>query len=168
MAFYAESWLTEVLVALSLVVAAVYAWFSYSYKYWQRKGVPYLEPRFPFGNVYNSFVGKTSRPIELNEAYLQFKGQRFGGIYFFNRPGLVIVDPDLIRTILVKDFWTFRDRGVKTDENEPLNGHLFLLGGNKWRRLRVKLTPTFTSGKMKMMFQGVGSYAQVPQKHLKE
>ncbi|XP_049963996.1 probable cytochrome P450 6a14 [Schistocerca serialis cubense] len=153
MAFYAESWLTEVLVALSLVVAAVYAWFSYSYKYWQRKGVPYLEPRFPFGNVYNSFVGKTSGPLELNEAYLQFKGQRFGGIYFFNRPGLVIVDPDLIRTILVKDFWTFQDRGVKTDENEPLNSHLFLLGGNKWRRLRVKLTPTFTSGKMKMMFQ---------------
>ncbi|XP_049816588.1 probable cytochrome P450 6a14 [Schistocerca nitens] len=139
MAFYAESWLTEVLVALSL--------------YWQRKGVPYLEPRFPFGNVYNSFVGKTSRPMELNEAYLQFKGQRFGGIYFFNRPGLVIVDPDLIRTILVKDFWTFQHTGMKTNENEPLNGHLFRLGGNKWRRLRVKLTPTFTSGKMKMMFQ---------------
>ncbi|XP_049815561.1 probable cytochrome P450 6a14 isoform X2 [Schistocerca nitens] len=153
MAFYAESWLTEVLVALSLVVVAVYAWFSYSYKYWQRKGVPYLEPRFPFGNVYNSFVGKTSGPIELNEAYLQFKGQHFGGVYFFNRPSLMIVDPDLIRTILVKDFWTFQDRGIKTNENEPLNGHLFLLGGNKWRRLRVKLTPTFTSGKMKMMFQ---------------
>ncbi|XP_049815604.1 cytochrome P450 6k1-like [Schistocerca nitens] len=153
MGLYAESWLTELLVALSLVTVAVYAWFSQSYKYWQKKGVPYLEPQFPFGNIYKSFVGKQSMPMDVTDAYRQLKGKRFGGVYFFNRPSLLILDPDLIRNILVKDFWSFQDRGFKVDESDPLNKHLFLLGGNKWRRLRVKLSPTFTSGKMKMMFQ---------------
>ncbi|XP_049964315.1 cytochrome P450 6k1-like [Schistocerca serialis cubense] len=155
MGLYAESWLTELLVALSLVTVAVYAWFSNAYKYWQRKGAPYLEPQFPFGNIYKSFVGKQPMPMDVTDAYRQLKGKRFGGIYFFNRPSLVILDPDLIRTILVKDFWSFQDRGFKFDDADPLTKHLFLLGGNKWRRLRVKLSPTFTSGKMKMMFQTI-------------
>ncbi|XP_049788050.1 probable cytochrome P450 6a14 [Schistocerca cancellata] len=139
--------------ALLLIAAVVYVWFAYSYKYWKKKGVPYLEPQFPFGNIYKSFVGKQSMPADVTDAYKQLKGHRFGGIYFFNRPALVLVEPDLIRSILVKDFWTFQDRGIRVDEREPLSRHLFLLGGSKWRRLRAKLTPTFTSGKMKMMFQ---------------
>ncbi|XP_049963569.1 cytochrome P450 6k1-like [Schistocerca serialis cubense] len=153
MALFVDSWLTELLVALSLVTVAVYVWFSHRYKYWHKKGVPYLEPQFPFGNVYESFVGKRPLPLIISDAYRQFKGKRFGGIYIVTQPTLVTVDPDFIRDVLVKDFGTFHDRGIRVDENEPLGKHLFLLGGSKWRRLRVKLTPTFTSGKMKMMFQ---------------
>lgn len=89
----------------------------------------------------------------MKENYEKFKKHRFHGIYIFHQPLLLINDPELIRHVLIKDFNKFRDRGLYYNEKvDPLSGHLFLLPGEKWRKLRAKLSPTFTSGKLKQMF----------------
>ncbi|KOC60093.1 putative cytochrome P450 6a14 [Habropoda laboriosa] len=70
-----------------------------------------------------------------------------------HKPYLVVNDPNLIREVLAKEFSSFHDRGIFcNEETDPLSGNLFQLTGKKWRNLRVKLTPTFTSGKIKQMF----------------
>lgn len=55
---------------------------------------------------------------------------------------------------MIKDFSLFTDRGFYCDEEkEPLSGHLFRLNGQRWRYMRSKLSPAFTLGKLKMMFE---------------
>lgn len=93
-----------------------------------------------------------------HEFYTQMKGtgSQFFGVYGFSKPIAVVADPELIKAIMIRDFAHFQDRGSFSNErDDPLSGNLFALGGPKWRRLRAKLTPTFTSGKMKFMFSTV-------------
>ncbi|XP_020296488.1 cytochrome P450 6d3-like, partial [Pseudomyrmex gracilis] len=88
------------------------------------------------------------------DIYLKYKDHRAIGTYTFFKPNLVIADLDLVRIVLTKEFASFHDRGYYCNEKvDPLSGNLFLLPGRKWRNLRVKLTPTFTSGKLKQMFE---------------
>lgn len=74
------------------------------------------------------------------------------GTYLFMKPKLMIKDPELIEHVMVKDFSAFMDRGTGIDPNrEGLSAHLVNLTGQRWKSLRGKLTPVFTSGKMKNM-----------------
>lgn len=85
------------------------------------------------------------------------------------KPFLIVNDPDLIRNILTKEFTNFHDRGIfYNEEIDPLSGHLFQLPGKKWRNLRVKLTPTFTSGKIKQIFPILKEAGNILEKYLEE
>jgi cytochrome P450 family 6 len=148
-----ESLLLNVGMLVACVLSVVYIYFKWSFTYWKRRNIPYVEPSFPFGNFGLTFL-KTDFRYLCVDIYKKLEGQRYGGMYMFHAPRLFLLEPDLIKDVLVKDFSTFHDRGVYMNEDvEPLSGHLFSLPGKRWRNLRMKLTPTFTSGKMKMMFQ---------------
>lgn len=145
---------TTVLVTILLgFILLIYWYIKKSFSYWKSMGVPYEEPEIPSGNVKG--LGRTSNMYEITDRlYRKFKGKcKIFGLYLFVQPNAVIIDLDLIKTILVKEFNTFMDRDFFHNEKvEPLTGHLVALSGDKWRHVRTKLTPTFTSGKMKYMF----------------
>ena len=154
MGFLSDSLLLEMGTLLTFILAVVYIYFKWSFTYWKKRNVPYIEPTFPFGNLLDILLGRKPIADILADIYNKFEGHKYGGTYAFTIPRFLVRDPDLIKDVLVKDFSTFHDRGVYMNEEiEPLTAHLFSLTGMKWRNLRVKLTPTFTSGKLKMMFQ---------------
>ncbi|XP_017769418.1 PREDICTED: probable cytochrome P450 6a13 [Nicrophorus vespilloides] len=134
----------------------VYIYYKDAHRYWERRGVATFEPRFPFGNVFTIVFRKNSINDKVCELYRTMKaaGHRYAGLYFFSRKVLVILDPQLVKCVLSKDFSYFNDRGIHYDEiNDPLSAHLFSLSGGKWKTLRTKLTPAFTAGKTKFMFE---------------
>lgn len=145
--------LFSVTLAIFLVI---YTYFKWSYKYWQRRGVVVpFEPTFPLGNFNNPFSKEEGILHVLIAMYDAAKKANapYVGCYFLQSPQLVIADPEILRLILAKDFHSFNDRGIYfNEEKNPLSAHLFTIAGAKWKYLRSKLTPAFTSGKMKMMF----------------
>jgi cytochrome P450 family 6 len=137
-------------------LAAVYLFLKKKYSYFEEQGIPHLKPSLLFGNIYG--VGSKIHLADLTQKiYDQCKGKDvIAGFYTLISPSIFVTDLELIKQITVKDFNTFVDRGVfVNEENEPLTGNLFSIEGEKWRFLRNKLSPTFTSGKIKMMYDTI-------------
>ena len=65
------------------------------------------------------------------------------------RPTLVIAEPELAKQIMTTDFQKFRSRVMVQRTQFPLN--LLELKDEKWKRIRNILTPTFSTGKIKLM-----------------
>jgi cytochrome P450 family 6 len=150
--------LLELLLFIVTLIASIYAFFKHKFNYWKDLGVPYIQPRIPFGNI-QGFKRKLHSSQIFPKFYAELKAQSqvgFGGIYFFTSPVVFPTDLKFIKNIFVKDFQYFHDRGFYYNEkDDPLSAHLLALEGDKWKFLREKLTPTFTSGKLKLMFPNI-------------
>lgn len=138
------------LVAVALV--AIYSYVKFLYLHWHRRGIPYVKPSFPFGNFSKTFLKKSPMFMQFEELYRSTE-EPFIGIFVLHSPFLLIRDPKLIRSILITDFQYFTDhRFYLNEKDEPLTANLNALQGKRWRHMRTKLTPAFTSHKTKMIF----------------
>lgn len=138
------------LIAIAVVLIGIRVYRSYTY--WERKNVPYLPPTFPMGNLKEVTKKKYSFGIVLNQLY-KLSTEPIVGIYLLFRPALLIRDPTIAKMIMTTEFEHFSDRGFKIDHvRDPLSSNLFSLPVHEWKELRSKLTPAFSSGKLKNMF----------------
>ncbi|XP_055681861.1 uncharacterized protein LOC129789237 [Lutzomyia longipalpis] len=153
--------LSVFLWALLVLLLGVYVHFRRRYRFWDELGVPFVPPTFPLGNVADSVAAGNHFSYVIQGLYERTKKEKYMGIYFFSSPCLLINCPEMAKTILVKDFNYFVDRGVYYDENkDPLSANLFFMEGQKWRNLRAKISPTFTSGKLKVLFHTVAAVTE--------
>nr|AFI45033.1 cytochrome P450 CYP6DE3 [Dendroctonus ponderosae] len=149
------------LIALGLLLSIILLYCVYSkwmFQHWARKGVPQLNPRLFFGDTLPLVRGQALRDFHLG-LYQNFKstGAKCVGIYNTHKPELVPIDINLLKDILVKDYSSFSSHGVFYHENNVLTSHVFNMEGQPWKDRRTKLTPIFTSAKMKQMFDTVAS-----------
>lgn len=143
-----------IFTVLLTIIASIYAYFKFSFGYWASKGVPCDEPTMPFGHM--TGVGKKCQKNEIiKKMYDKYKptGAKVCGLYLFTRPAAILLDLELIKNVLIDDFDNFADRAMYSNAvDDPLSAHLFSLDGEKWKRLRAKLAPAFSSSNMKVLF----------------
>lgn len=161
----------EVLAALVAVSAVIYYYLTSTADFWAKRGIPFIAPSPFFGSSKDFFFNKVFRG-EIGRSFYNYAkegGHKYVGVFLGRRPVLIPCDVDVVKTMLVKDFHYVTDRGMFYDrKREPLSANLFNLGGSEWKTLRAKLSPTFTTGKMKNMFYLVSECARGLEHFLEE
>lgn len=114
------------IISGTILLIWLVSYFRKQYSYFSDRGILSPTPIFPLGNFWK--VGITMHFIEsINSMYRKFKGKDvLFGFYIFTRPVVVIMDLDLLKNVMVKDFHSFHDRGLYYNEHtDPLSAHLF-------------------------------------------
>ncbi|XP_044731386.1 cytochrome P450 6k1-like isoform X2 [Chrysoperla carnea] len=154
MALVTSSWFTDILTLLIVTLSIVYYFLTSTYNYWKNKNIPYEKPTLIFGNFYNAVTFQQNITDFFADQYRKTK-EKFFGLYIFRRPYLLIRDPELAKYVLIKDFNNFIPRtSAPTYKDDPLGEYnLFSMKStHDWRFIRSKLSPIFSSGKLRNMF----------------
>lgn len=143
----------DLLLFFLVLILYLYYYLVRTNSYWKNRGVSYENPFPLFGNFYDIALGNVNPTEYFSNLYKKFDGPYFG-IYAMTKPVLVLKDPEIIKRVLIKDFKSFADRFFVADEKiDPIfTNTLLVIKSSLWRILRAKLSPFFTSGKIKMMF----------------
>lgn len=144
------------------LVAAAFLFLKKNFAYFEEHGIPHVKPNsWLLGNL-----GEVTTKIHLvdffRQTYEACKGKDvIAGYFSMFTPTILLTDLEMIKNVTVKDFSSFADRGVYVNEEaDPISGHLFSIDGDKWKFLRNKLSPVFTSGKIKMMYSTIADKGQ--------
>ena len=157
-----ESITLSIIAIFTLFFSGFYFYFSRNFSFWKKLGIPYTRPSPFVGSIKELVCLKTGIGQYLQKIYVDFNDEPYVGIFAFDQPGLVIRDINLVKDILVKDAHSFIDHIITFNEVlDPFFGKtMFTLKGERWRHMRLNLSPVFTSGKMKRMFYLVEKCAQ--------
>ncbi|XP_033192745.1 cytochrome P450 6B1 [Bombus vancouverensis nearcticus] len=164
------SWLMiETIGFIVTVFVLLYYYSMIKLNYWRKRGVKGPKPLPFLGNFKDVLLGKDSTTDCFQKAYNEFRDEPMVGVYGGHEPLLVLRDLDLIKDVLIKDFNKFAQRTHgAVREVEPLSEQIFRLEAERWRPLRIKLSPFFSTGKLKEMFHLMTDCANTYDKYLEK
>ncbi|KAH8394884.1 hypothetical protein KR222_008620, partial [Zaprionus bogoriensis] len=152
-----------IICALVLVLAAlIYKWSVAKYQTFKERGVAHDPPKPLMGNMsMQDFLGSVPGLKKQIEEHLRYRGAKVYGQYFLRDPVFVIRDPELIKSVGVKDFDHFMNHSGVEKVETLLSKSLVQLKDRKWKEMRTILTPTFTGSKMRTMYELINACSEV-------
>lgn len=119
--------LLDPFLLIGLLLGSLYFYLSATFDFWQCRGVPFKKPTVLVGNFGSLLLFRKSQVEGIEEMYQWFKDERFFGAFRVRSPVLILRDPDLVKTIFVKDFACFTNRGIPINNVKVLKRITILL-----------------------------------------
>lgn len=142
-----------IVVLFVVFLIAVYFYATKNHDYWSKRKVKHDTTIPLFGNHFRNIFGIKSIIEISTELYNKYPEEKVVGYLRGSTPELIVRDLEIAKTILNVDFAYFYPRGLGRDpKNEPLLRNLFHADGDLWKLLRQRITPAFTTAKLKAMF----------------
>lgn len=136
---------------VSLIGGILYLYMIKKYKFWSKRGIPGPKPALIYGNFKHAANLKSTESENVYSISLEYKNEKYVGIYHFWQPALLVKDIELVKRITIKDFDYFVDHPPITGHSradDPLNS-LFTMEGAVWRSRRQVFSKMFTPKKLR-------------------
>lgn len=153
--------LNGILLDVSAFLLFLYYYLTKNFDFWERRGIAGPKPIPFFGNYKDVFFGNVHAADFVHNLCKTYSKEPAVGIFFRRSPVLIVKDLEMINEVFIKNFSNFADRGVKIHTDiDPLSQHLVYLEHKRWKIWRKKLSPVFTSGKLKESFYLINECAE--------
>nr|XP_034824229.1 cytochrome P450 6B6-like [Maniola hyperantus] len=141
------------ILLILILFVTIYYYINRTRNYWAKRNVKHETPIPLFGNHLVNFFGLKSMGCIASDLYNKYPDEKVVGYFRGPTPELIIRDPEIARHILNLDFVNFYPRGLaRNEKKELLLKNLFHTDGDSWKLLRQRITPAFTTAKLKAMF----------------
>lgn len=159
-------WLWTLLLVVLPIFITLYFFFTRKFNYWKDRNVEYIKP-YPFvGSLLpalkmEKIIGEWLRDIcqDIQKPYF--------GIFVFSEPVLIVQCPKLVKNLLQRDFAYFQNRSAANQDHDTIMRNFIFFSDNpKWKDVRSKFSPVFTTGKLKEMFRTILKESDVMIEHI--
>uniref|UniRef100_A0A1B6CY50 Cytochrome P450 n=1 Tax=Clastoptera arizonana TaxID=38151 RepID=A0A1B6CY50_9HEMI len=157
----------QLLCVAICVLPLFYLYLTWHYNHWRNKGVVQADPLPGIGNYLDILLHKKSTPYIYTDLYRAFPNAPAVGFYDLRTPALLIRDPEIIRTVLVKDFSSFHDIPMGEGDSEAyIYRDPFLSKGQHWKVNRNTLVPILNLAKLKSIYPQMKEIAKELQQYI--
>ncbi|XP_011302432.1 cytochrome P450 6k1 [Fopius arisanus] len=153
MALLTKFWGLDLLAVSFVLILVFYLYMTRNFNYWTKRGVKQIPP-VPFFGCFKEIILQQKVPGHFfRDWYEKYRPLPYVGFYVLDKPFLLIRDPELVKSVLVKDANYFQDKHLTANPNDTLSAaNVFLIKNPAWKYLRSKLTSVYTAGRLKKMF----------------
>ncbi|KAL6430830.1 hypothetical protein ACFW04_006979 [Cataglyphis niger] len=147
------------LVFLILIaLLTLYFYLTKNYNYWQKRKIPCPDGALPgVGHFWDLITMKMTFAECCRNIYNNYQNRSMVGVYNFRSPALLVLEPELVKTVLQTNFTNFHENSFKInpDLDPLLANHPFFTYGEKWIIGRKRLTYAFSGIRLKILLESI-------------